>query len=300
MRTDYREVMGVDKLASETVGGMGVTVAVLDSGCPVPCGFPACAFIGPSEDMDDVYGHATAIASILFGAKWIRGVCEGARPLYIKVLDDNGSGTVESVARGIYEAIDQKADVINLSLGFVRTKKCPKPLEKACDMAEKAGIPIICAAGNDGGPVNWPAALKNTICVGSADENGLKTSFSSVGEVDFIAPGLDLGVIDEKGRLEKVSGTSFSAALVTGVAALLIGKRRKVSGCNPLRRNNDYVKAALKCMAQDVDAKGWDKMTGHGLIARNTSGKFYPTTCMKMDSGFFGRILCKLKSLFRP
>ena len=286
---DYRNLMGVECLAASSCNGRGVTVAVLDSGDPKPLCFPACMAIGPEGDVDDEFGHATAVASILFGGTGTRGLCEGAYPLYVKVLDNSGNGSVRSVSDGIRCAIDHGADIINLSLGFARTDKCPKALRKACEMAAGAGKTIVCAAGNDGGPVNWPAALDSTICVGSAGENGLKTAFSSVGEVDFVAPGTNLRVIDQRGLIKTVSGTSYSAALVTGVAALLVKK----IGSSDI----DLVRKALRELAQDVDADGWDKMTGYGLISGRRGTFCDSTVCMKIKPSFFDRILHRIQGL---
>ena len=286
---DYRKVMGVEDLAARYGAGKGTSIAILDSGKPEIRCFPAARYSDP-ECGADVFGHATSIASILFGGNGIYGVCEGAHPIYFKTLDDSGRGSVKSVIRGIEAAIDSDADLINLSLGFMRTEKCPKSLKKACEKAYEAKKSIICAAGNDGGPVNWPAALETTICVGSAGENGLKMPFSSVGEVDFVAPGCNLKVLDVKGHWTTVSGTSFSCALVSGVAALLIAEMK---ACNDVP-DLDLVRSALIGLSRDVGDVGWDKKTGYGLISRNN---FDSTVCMMPDSGFFDKIIGKIKSL---
>lgn len=287
MFVDYKSVMGVEDLAEKAGKGRAVTVAVLDSGYPKPSCLPAARCIG-SGDTDDEFGHATSVASIIFGGCGIGGVCEGGRPLYVKVLDDHGNGSVKSVVRGIYDAIEYGADIINLSLGFMRTEKCPKDLEKACASAYEAGKAIVCAAGNDGGPVNWPAALDTTICVGSSGGNGLKTSFSSVGEVDFVAPGANLRVLDKNSRLSVVSGTSFSAALVTGVAALLYRVDESISDVESLKK-------ALRDMAEDVSDPGWDKNTGYGLISGR---KRDSTVCLYIKSGIFDRISDVFRRIF--
>ena len=290
---NYRRVMGVEKIAARARDGLGVRIAVLDSGSPIS---PLRGGVDPvscsiAGEPADVFGHATSIASILFGGSGIVGLCEAATPVYIKVLDDSGKGSVEDVSEGIEKAIELDVDIINMSLGFVRTEKCPSRLEKACEMAKNAGKTVICAAGNDGGAVNWPAALKTTVCVGSAGKNGLKTAFSSVGEVDFVAPGLNLSVLDASGRLKTVSGTSFSAAIVTGVAALLVNDMR--SG-HPRWAKGESVTESLRLLAKDVGAAGYDHDTGYGYIYGKSCD---PTVGMKIGRSFFGRILYKITSL---
>ena len=156
MEIDYRKVMGVEKLSEEARGGLGVSIAVLDSGEPKPLCLPSCQNFLDGNPQPDEFGHATAVASILFGGNGIIGICEGAKPYYVKVLDDSGHGSVKSVVDGIYWALDNDIDIINMSLGFVRTEKCPRSLEKACEKAKNDGKVIFCAAGNDGGSPSDP------------------------------------------------------------------------------------------------------------------------------------------------
>lgn len=276
---DYIGAMGVEHLSLVSNRGYGSHIAILDSGCP--------AHFGAEGREIDRFGHATEISSILFGGNGITGLCEHAKPLFVKVLDDCGRGSVKSVVNGIYNAISSEVDIINLSLGFLRTESCPKELKNACNDAYKAGKIIICAAGNDGGAVNWPAALKTTICVGSTAKNGLKSAFSSIGEVDFVAPGQNLPVLDLNGDEKTVSGTSFSAAIVTGIVALML----------PLMKAKfthidcERVKKALIDVAIDVDEPGYDKNTGYGLIfGKNID----PTVDLSAESpkyGIFGKII---------
>lgn len=287
---DFREAAGVLALAKETQGGKGAKIAVLDSGAPF--------FASPMERKLcplDVFGHATAISTILFGYKDIIGVCEGATPVYIKVLDDDGTGSVKSVSKGIYEAIERKVDLINLSLGFFRSEKCPEVLEKACKAAYAAGISVICAAGNDGGPVNWPAALKTTISVGSTDKKGEKLAFSCSGEVDFVTNSLNLPVYWADGRKKCQSGTSLGAAVVSGVAALLVSRLKKsVLGIGP-----DAVKAALRGLAIDLGPKGWDADTGYGFINAPMGAIGDPTVDLETDGSICDILFNKISGLFR-
>lgn len=285
--TDYLKRLGLEQLAARASHGRGVRVAVLDSGTP-PDAVMGSKYAASSRERPDVNGHATAVASILAGGgRDIVGICRNADFVYIPVLGDDGSGSAKSVADGILDAVEADVDLINLSVGFARTEKCPKKLEKACKIAFYAGKTVICAAGNDGNAVNWPAGLHTTIGIGSSAKNGLKTSFSSVGEVDFVAPGVDLEVLTLSGGVKTVSGTSFSTAIATGVAALLVA-------CMKGRRNHsvgmEAVRNALRAVAKDVDEPGWDARTGYGVLAD-------PTVNMR-STGFFDRIICKITGLF--
>lgn len=307
---NYAHFMGVGRLAASSHFGDGVRIAILDSGVPPPGRIRGSwneALSDEYGEFPDEFGHATEIASILFGGGGISGLCEYAVPEFIKVLDSHGSGDVGSVSRGVYEAIERDVDVINLSLGFVRTDRCPAELEKACREAFDAGKTIICAAGNDSGPVNWPAALETTISVGSSGDDGLKTSFSSVGEVDFVAPGVDLLAIGLSGDVKEVSGTSFSAAIVTGLAALLLASKIDRKDKHGLFDRPDSslksVMAALRTISRDVGTPGWDSDTGYGAICgnmRNHDPTVGLSACVGMRSGgFFDTMAKGMKRLIR-
>lgn len=295
--------MGVSRLSASSHFGDGVKIAVLDSGVPrigVLRGRWNECLADEYCDSPDEFGHATEIASILLGGGGVIGLCEYVTPVFIKVLDSKGFGSAKTVSRGIYRAIEEDVDLINLSLGFVRTKKCPYELERACEEAFDAGKTIICAAGNDSGPVNWPAALPTTISVGSSREDGLKTSFSSVGEVDFVAPGVNLPVIGISGKVKEVKGTSFSAAIVTGLAALLLadkmGRKDKYRHFDRPDSSMKSVMSALRTISRDVGSPGWDSDTGYGAICGRRQN-YDPTvglpTCGDMTSGSFFDTIAK-------
>jgi subtilisin family serine protease len=294
---NYGNFMGVSRLSASSDFGDGIRIAVLDSGVPPPGvlrgGWNEC-LAEEYRDNPDEFGHATEIASILVGGGGIVGLCEYVIPIFIKVLDSKGCGNVKSVSRGIYRAIDEGADIINLSLGFVRTEKCPDELEMACKAAFDAGKTVICAAGNDSGPVNWPAALPTTISIGSSREDGLKTYFSSVGEVDFVAPGINLPVMGLSGKIKKVKGTSFSAAIVTGLTALLladkIDRKGKYGRFDRPDSSMKSVMAALRTISRDVGYPGWDSDTGYGAICGrrlNNDPTVGLPVCGEMTSGSF-------------
>ena len=286
-KIDYRTVAGVPKHCN--LYGEGVKIAILDTG--IPCWHPPGSF---SDRFMDKIGHATEISSILFGACEISGICSKATPFYAKVIDDDGFGSVKALVRGIYDALERNCDVINLSLGLSRAKKCPKSLKKACEEAYFAGKTVVCAAGNDGSGVNWPAALESTICVGSIGKDGLKTGFSSFGgEVDFVAPGVDLPVINNKGEMCLASGTSYSAALVSGIATLFVQKARG-SGCTVL--DAGAIKRDLINNSIDIGEPGWDELTGYGSIAYRHGDT---TVNLMQEQGLFGKILSSIRNLFR-
>ena len=105
----------------------------------------------------------------------------------VRVLDDNGSGTLDDVANGIIHAADNGADVISLSLG---APVGATTLRNAVDYAWNSGSVVVVAAGNSGTSLpSYPAYYDNAIAVAATDSNDNKASFSNYGSwVDVAAP----------------------------------------------------------------------------------------------------------------
>lgn len=117
--------------------------------------------------------------------------------------------------------------VINMSLGG--TAACAAAVQTAITNAVNAGVPVIVASGNDGGAVNNPAKCAGTIPVGATDSNNNVASFSSRGAElasnGLVAPGVSLLTTDQGGGTANATGTSFSAPMVSGLAALILAAK---------------------------------------------------------------------------
>src|SRR6185312_15429786 len=113
-----------------------------------------------------------------------------------------------------------------LSMSFGSPDESPD-ISAAIDRAVAQRRFVVCAAGNAGLPdsVNFPARLDATVAVGSVDQNGQVSRFSSRGaEVDICAPGENILSTYLGGGYAKLSGTSMAAPFVSGVVALLLAK----------------------------------------------------------------------------
>ncbi|NEE01851.1 S8 family peptidase [Phytoactinopolyspora halotolerans] len=242
--------------------GDGVLVAVLDSG--IDAGHPdvsdavvrAADFTEddegmPGHDPTDRFGHGTHVASIIAGDGAASdgryaGVAPDAGLVIGKVLNDYGEGEESWIIAGMEWAVDQGADVVNLSLGGCATDGSD-PLSEALNaLTERSGTLFVAAAGNHPSSllctfpetVAAPAAADRALAVGSVDKQGELSGFSNTGprvrdgliKPELTAPGesivaarasdtlWDDAVDDHYARL---SGTSMAAPHVTGVAALL-------------------------------------------------------------------------------
>lgn len=205
-----------------------VTVAVIDSGIcaehPDLAGriLPGWDFVENDAEPQDVFGHGCGVAGIIAAntdnRMGIAGVAPNAMILPLRVLDANGIGTYSNVAAAIVRATDAGAKVINLSLGGAHPSTV---LQQAIDYAVARDVWVIAAAGNTSGSVLWPAAYAPVIAVGSVDQNLERSSFSSYGpEIDLWAPGRDVLVTANGAGFRAMSGTSFAAPHVSGVAVL--------------------------------------------------------------------------------
>jgi len=162
-------------------------------------------------------GHGNFVTSLA------RATAPDAKILPIRCLDDEGNGTADDLAAAIDYAVAQGAHVINISAVVPNANNT---LKDAVNDAVLAGVTIVTAAGNAANDLlDDPFVRDRSITVGAVDANAAVTSWSPNGvEVDIYAPGDGLiGALDDVaidyGRWD---GTSFSAAFVSGAAALAL------------------------------------------------------------------------------
>ncbi|GAA2223777.1 S8 family serine peptidase [Streptomyces amakusaensis] len=249
-----RAQIGTPKAWSAGYKGKGVKIAVLDTGVDTTHPDLKDQVVGAknftaSPDTKDRFGHGTHVASIAAGTgaksggKYA-GVAPEAKVLSGKVLDDNGSGDDSGIIAGIDWAVEQGANVINLSLGgYDGPELDPLEIHVNKVTAEKDVLFAI-SSGNEGpgaGSVGSPGSAEAALTVGAVDDNDKLASFSSIGprvgdggiKPDVTAPGVDTTAASAPGSLiarevgEKpagyfsISGTSMAAPHAAGAAALL-------------------------------------------------------------------------------
>ena len=180
-------------------------------------------------------GHGTHVAGIIaaennnFG---VTGVAFNAKIMPVRVLDLFG-GTHADIAAGIRYAVDNGADVLNLSLGG--SFNAPE-VEQAIKYAFDKGAVVVTAAGNDGGlQPGYPGryATDFGITVGAIDRNDAIPYFSNHAgstRLDYVvAPGVDVRSTFPGNRYETMRGTSMAAPYVAGVAALVLSANPNLS-----------------------------------------------------------------------
>jgi len=248
----YKEVgaKSMDLMGAEAVTagwGKGVKVALLDT-----------AIEGTEILQGAEAGHGTAMLSLITGSSGrVHGAGPGATVLSFPVLSGDGFGDSFSLAMAIMNAVDQGAQVINMSLGSDGDSWV---VREAVNYALSKNVALVAAAGNEAvNRVSYPAAYDGVLSVGSVDADRQHLYFSNRGpSVDVVAPGLAVLADWPGGKMVEVSGTSASTALVSGVVAALLSKEPGLTGKRATELIEQY--------ADDTAGVGKDDETGYGAV----------------------------------
>jgi hypothetical protein len=242
--------------------GQGVLVAVIDTGIdrlhPEIAGAIAGTFdaIGAREPPD---AHGTAIAGAIIAHGRLVGTAPAARILAIRAFSTAGpdaEATTMTVVRSIEHAIAQGARVINMSFAGAYDPVISRSLAQA----RRKGIVLVAAAGNAGpdSPPLYPAADPNVIAVSATDVDDHLLDVANRGrQIALAAPGVDILLPAPGARYQIATGTSFAAAHVAGIAALMLARSPQLGP--------DQVRQILLATARDLGPKGRDDAFGAGL-----------------------------------
>lgn len=240
--------------------GDDIIIAILDTGCQVNHpglhGKVIATYnaITKTKDVTDKHGHGT----------WCTGAAHAVAPnaklIVVKVLGDNGSGAVDQIAHGIDWAVTEgKADVISMSLGGPTADQFQRP---AIQRAIAAGVIVVCAAGNDGGPRDtegYPGRYPESISVAASTKDGKLASFSSWGPNVFTTdPGENVDGLLPNSQQGEMSGTSMACPKAAGKAASWIAS-------NAIPKNASRVSEYRKAVIAASPFKERKNSVGHGL-----------------------------------
>jgi len=256
------------------VTGAGIVVAVLDTGINAGHQDLAGTLVGGYDFIEDrpfdplapdrqtaVSDHGTMVASIIAAPHddvGIDGAAPGVKVMPIRIVPDETQGTAGDMASGIEWALDNGADVINIS---IRTSRDSTAVRLAVERAAAMGVPIVASAGL--APTElpfYPAAYESTIAVAAVDHD-LSTYAGSpqFAYVDIAAPGV--GILSAGGARSDLyrvgTGTSFAAPHVTAAIALALSS------------SDGHAHVAVEAVlntAVDLGLPGRDESFGVGLI----------------------------------
>jgi subtilisin family serine protease len=225
--------------------GTGITIAVLDTGVTgfswelgrrLTTGYdfvdndPYPADSGNWRDddrdwhIDEGVGHGTFVSSI------IAATTRDTRIMPVRVLNSDGGGTAEIVAKGIRYAADRGAHIINLSLSGPTDEPV---LREAIQYASDKGVLIVAAAASNSSTLGYPAAYPSVIAVGSINQANTISTFTraNAAAIAVFAPGEEIYGLSNLGYGVWMTGNSMATAFVAAEAALLFQPDRCTAAC---------------------------------------------------------------------
>jgi len=282
--------------------GTGTSVAVLDTG--IDAEHPDLAdritvtkdFTGSPNGVDDMHGHGTHVASTIAGTGvgdgLHKGVAPGADVIVGKVLDDSGYGQDSWIIDAMEWAVDQDADVVNMSLGGQFPDDGSDPMALAVDELSASGTLFVIAAGNDGcsGCISAPGSASSALTVGAVDKADEIAYFSNQGPLhgtyalkpDISAPGVDISAARSQyaggsGLYQSMSGTSMATPHMVGAAAILKQRHPDWTGTQ--------LKDALMSTSEQLAYTPYQIGTGRVDVAAAVSAAV--TATGSVDFGFY-------------
>lgn len=286
---NVREMLEINDIHAKGNYGVGVTVAVLDSGI---CSHPDFGnrikifkdFVNKRNTIYDDEGHGTHVSGIIAGnGSLSRGILKGVAPktdiVSLKVLDNRGIGKESNVIEGIHWIIDNGKRygirVVNISFGTLgKDGNSNERLMQEVELLWDLGYVVVVAAGNNGpdiSSITTPGDSRKVITVGASNDNvrmmingRMKTNYSGRGPTleciqkpDIVAPANHIisccNLWQKKYYYVAKSGTSMSTPIVTGIISLLLSQNKDLT--------NVECKKIIKSTATDLklekNRQGW-------------------------------------------
>lgn len=257
--------IGADKYSqylNGTAAENGVTVAFIDSGA-ASIDFLRDKLVSGYDFINGSAGGATDTSSDSHGTFLASIVADCTKGANVNIMPvrvvESKTGTLANAVNGIYYAVDNGADVVNISL-CGRLSDC-RSLDDALTYAYQQNVTVVVCAGNVKSNTDsyCPAHNESTITVSAVDESlNFASDFSNYGAaVDMCAPGVNIIGYSASGALKTMSGTSMSAAFVSAGAAMFKLQHPECTA--------SQVQAAVKKACTDLGDTGVDVYCGYGI-----------------------------------
>jgi thermitase len=253
-----------DTAWNTTTGSSSIVIGIIDTG--VDGTHPDLAgklvagwnFYDNNSNTSDVYGHGTAVAGTAGAAAnnsiGIAGVAWGCKLMPIRVSDTSGLAYESTIAKAINWAADQGVRVCNLSFGAAQSSTIATAAQY---LQSKGGV--LCVSSGNESKVMTAADSPYMLVVGATDANDMIASWSNTGNnVDLCAPGVNIYTLVNGGSYGGWTGTSFSAPIVAGVAALALSVQPGLSGAQ--------IYSVVKNSTDDLGPAGFDTAYGKGRV----------------------------------
>lgn len=194
--------------------GENVVIALIDSGVS-SSQLDMKNVVEKVSDGDlDINGHGTMMCSLIVGdVDGVAGIAPDAT-VYSYMVVDNEDGKVDSekLYEAINQAINDKVDIINISLGSFKENE---KVRTAIEAALSEGIIVVSSAGDyEAADMLFPANMDGVISVGALDKEGQPwSSNNATDECTIVVPGVDIPTIDNTGIISATSGTSQASSI---------------------------------------------------------------------------------------
>jgi thermitase len=247
-----------------TKGLSSITIGVIDSGAQP--NHPDLAsklvtgwnFLTGTTSTPDSIGHGTATSGTAGAASnnatGVTGVAWANPIMPLVVVDSTGYASYSNIANAITYAADHGIRVMNISIAGSSSSST---LQSAVNYAWNKGSVVVAAAGNSSTSAPYyPAACDNVVSVSATDSNDNLASFSNYGSwIDLAAPGVSIETLNYNSSYASWSGTSFSAPIVAGTAALVLSVKPTLSASS-----------LVSLLEQNADNIGSSTYFGYGRV----------------------------------
>lgn len=261
-----RDAMGIDSDILNGEFDRKVKIAVIDSGLNAEheifdnanIAVESYDFVNNTYSLSDTIGHGTSVTGIIEEC-----IPDNVEIMVLKIFNDQGYTTDTLVCTAIQYAIENGADIINMSFGGTTEEmKGMQPYDEVIDKAYAAGVTCVCAAGNSSSGTSdmYPANNEKTLAISSITEELVLSSTSNYGEmIDFAAPGDSIKCVLPGANEGTQSGTSFATPHISAALACILSAYNEIISCE------DLYDTAIT-YAVDLGNEGKDEQYGWGLL----------------------------------
>lgn len=253
-------------------------------------------FADQNNNTLDDNGHGTHVSGTIAGENnnyGVTGIAYDAKIMPVKALDSSGSGSYSSISKGIRYAVDNGANVINLSLGGGSSNRT---LESAINYASSKGVIVVMAAGNDGdSSPDYPAryASKSGIAVGAVDKNNNLADFSNRSGTNPIAyvtaPGVKVYSSVPNNQYATYSGTSMAAPHVAGIVALMLSANSNLTDAQVRQIVTETAENSTQTTSSSFKISNVSSLASQ--VIAETAGNSTQTTSSSFNSYNFGSLI---------
>ncbi|MBE9107797.1 S8 family serine peptidase [Nostoc cf. edaphicum LEGE 07299] len=254
-------------------------------------------FADKNNNTLDDNGHGTHVSGTIAGENnnyGVTGIAYDAKIMAVKALDSSGSGSYSSISKGIRYAVDNGANVINLSLGGGASSN--RTLESAINYASSKGVIVVMAAGNDGdSSPDYPAryASKSGIAVGAVDKNNNMPDFSNRSGTNPIAyvtaPGVKVYSSVPNNQYATYSGTSMATPHVAGIVALMLSANPNLTDAQVRQIVTETAGNSTQTTSSSFNISNVSSLASQ--VIAETAGNNTQTTNSSFNNSNFGSLI---------